>query len=128
MKTFNLCTLLSVIAVVSAFSINAQQYRFIANDNSFASKICVLVGSNDIAKLKLTFRRYDLNKHHIANDYKCNELALSKFAFKYNADQTFKYINRYSHYDNKVTPSVTISDVAMNTLTHQQEPIIVYIN
>ncbi len=128
MKICRVLTLLSMTAFGVSFNANAEQYRFVASDNSVASQVCVLVGSNDVGKLKSAITKFSLNKHHLANSYRCNELPLSKFAYTYSADNTFKYINRYSHFGNKVKANVTISDLAMVSNEESQEPIIIRVS
>ena len=63
----------------------------------------------------------------VANTFRCNDVSPAKFAFKYGANDTFEYLNRYSHYRNKVMPNVTISDVAQHKADSNAEPIVIYV-
>ena len=127
MRTKKSLIFVTALLSMACATLSAQQYRFVAGDNSIETKVCVLLGSNEIAKLKTTIRIKQLNKHHIANSYRCNDLALSKFAYKYHAADTFKYINRFSHHNNKVIPSVNITDIAMLRADENAAPITVYV-
>ncbi|WP_206485410.1 DUF3718 domain-containing protein [Thalassotalea sp. G2M2-11] len=106
---------------------NAQQYRFVAQDNSVATKVCVLMGSNEKSKVRRLIEFGGLNKYQVANSYRCNNLSMAKFAAKYNAVDTLNYINRFSHFTNKATPSVTIQDLALNRTNETDTPVVVYV-
>ncbi|PKG82897.1 hypothetical protein CXF85_12255 [Colwellia sp. 75C3] len=127
MKIKKFSILIAVALSIACVNVNAQQYRFVANDNTLETKVCVLVGSNNLSKLKNIIWRFDINKKRLANVYLCNDLGLAKFAHKYNASETFKFINHFSNRKNKVETNVTISDIAMLAPETKLAPITVYV-
>lgn len=96
-----------VILLPLAFNANSTQYKFVAGDNSFATKVCVLAGSDNKSKLKRSKQFSFDNGKAIANSVRCNDMPIASFAKKYNAMNTFKYLNRLSkpslrEYDTKI--------------------------
>ena len=125
--SYSLTLACSLAALFIATGASAQQYKFVATDNSPATKLCVKAGSNEKFQLKRTAKRYHLGKMaQIANDFQCNGLSMAQFAYKYNASDTYELLERYSHQENKVGPSVTIHDVAKNT--DVKDPMIIYVS
>lgn len=103
----------------------AQQYKFVGTDSSPETRLCVNAGNNDIHGLKSTLRKMGINNRRSnINMIRCNDLAPSKFAYKYQAGNTFKFLNKYSVGKNRVNASVTISDVAKT----DKEPKIIYVS
>jgi hypothetical protein len=105
MNTLKLMPLIMLFAL--AFSANAIQYKFVAGDDSFATKVCVLAGSDNKGKLKRSKQHSFDNGRSIANSVRCNDMPIAHFAKKYNAMNTFKYLNRLAkpslrEYDTKV--------------------------
>ncbi|WP_286264558.1 DUF3718 domain-containing protein [Thalassotalea atypica] len=127
-----LTTLTSSILALSigiSSSAFAQQYKFIGTDNSLATKMCVSAGSNDSRKLKSTIRRNkSANQYQVVNNFTCNGLSMAKFAYKYEANDTYEYLNKYSNIKNRVTPSVTIKDVALNHQDKSETPKVIYVS
>lgn len=127
----NYLKIASVILTVSfASSTTAQTYKFVALDNSMETKFCVNAGNNDLKALKMslhslgshTDRRFNINS------ISCNDISAAKFAFKYNAGDTMKYLNKYSYRKNRAQTSVTITDVAKANIDDNSTPIIVYVS
>ncbi len=103
------CTCLSFIAALSVSATSfAQQYQFIAMDNSRETQLCVNVGNNNVPDVKKVLRSLGYNQRLNINTIACNDLSLARFAFKYDASDTFKYVNRYSYGHNRVKTIVTI--------------------
>ena len=108
---------------------NAQQYQFIATDNSLLTKFCVHSGANDAKKLKATLRRLGVHERKAnINTIRCNDESPAQFAYKYGAIDTFNFLNQYSFGKNKVRPSVTISDVAKLTPIGNQKPVVIEVS
>ncbi|WP_448211735.1 DUF3718 domain-containing protein [Colwellia sp. MEBiC06753] len=91
----------------------AANYIFVATDNSKETQLCVNAGNNNVQALKHTIRQMGPHQRKASvNFIRCNDLSPAKFAHKYQAHNTTAYLNRYSFKQNKVTPTVTIKDVA----------------
>ena len=73
MNIKKLSILISVALSISWVNVNAQEYRFVAKDNTIETKICVLVGSNNLTQLKGIIWRYELKRAQVANGYLCND-------------------------------------------------------
>ncbi|WP_448553701.1 DUF3718 domain-containing protein [Thalassotalea montiporae] len=103
----------------------AQTYKFVATDGSHETRLCVRTGNNDVKGVKSTLRKMGIHDRKVnINTIRCNDLAPAKFAYKYQADNTFNFLNKYSIGKNKVNASVTIRDVAKTN----QEPKIIYVS
>jgi len=104
----NIMKLMSVIVVsFLAFNAYSVQYKFVATDNSFATKVCVLAGSDEKSKLRRAKEFSFDSGRKIANSVTCNGLAIASFAKKYHAMNTFNYLNKRTKsslriYDTKV--------------------------
>ncbi|NMP30402.1 DUF3718 domain-containing protein [Thalassotalea sp. M1531] len=122
----NLIKLVSFSAgLIFASTSMAQQYQFVAMDNSLETKLCVKAGNDDAKGVKRVIRQLGVKerRQHI-NNIACNDMSAAKFAFKYQATNTFEYLNRLSYGVNKVNPSVTIKDVANKTA----KPKVIYVS
>jgi hypothetical protein len=117
----------SVALSFVAANVNAQQYKFVAADDSIATEICVLAGSNEKAKLRNRIAKLGSSKFKTINSFRCNDMSMSNFANQYDATDSLKYINRYSHKTNIAQPSVTIKDLAMTPADNSLEPITIYV-
>jgi hypothetical protein len=129
MKILNLTTVV-VIGLLS-FSANATQYKFIATDKSVETKICVLAGSNDKFGLKRVFRQnrrgsVAIDSRFYANHITCNDMVMAHFAYKYDALDTFAYLNGLTNREDKIpNTNVEIKDiVAVSNLTNEKTKII----
>jgi len=96
-----------IVLAFLAFNAYSTKYKFVASDNSFATKVCVLAGSDEMSKLRRAKQFSADNGKKIANSVRCNGLAISSFAKKYHAMNTFNYLNRLAKpslriYDTKV--------------------------
>lgn len=118
----------AILAVSFTSQISAQNYQFIAADKSPETQFCVNVANNDIDTMRGELLRMGLGDAIIRNinTLTCNGLPAAKFAYKYNAADTFKYLNNRSSPSNSVKPSVTISDLAKSEASEQ--PITVYVS
>ena len=115
---------LATTALLFSTNVLSQKYTFVGTDNSISTQLCVHAGMNDKSAFKKTLRNiHSINKYRVINNFTCNDQSLAKFAYRYGADDTFNYINRYSYTKNKVVPSVTIRDVAKS-----DKPITIYVS
>lgn len=103
----------------------AQQYKFVATDNSNETRFCVKAGNNDVKGVKSLLRKMGIHDRKVnINTIRCNDVSPAKFAYTYHADSSFNFLNKYSIGRNKVNPSVTIRDVAKA----DQTPQIIYVS
>jgi hypothetical protein len=106
---------------------HATNYKFVALDNSSETKLCIAAGSNDTKSMRKTMRH---NKEHIrqvANTVECNNMAIAHFAYRYDADKTFKVLDRASSRKiRKNTPHVIIRDLSAK-VRHDDKPVIIYV-
>ncbi|PKG99135.1 DUF3718 domain-containing protein [Paraglaciecola sp. MB-3u-78] len=128
--------LLVTVAIFFINSAYAAQYKFIAKDNSKDTKMCVLAGNNEIEPLKKavkynkTWSSYKESEKSLVNRVYCNNLHIANFAKKYNANETFDYLKKYTRKHNlDKLPTVTIKDVVARTSVNKsaEEIIIVYV-
>ena len=106
---------LTLVAVSFSIITSAQAltYKFVANDNSVETQLCVLAGSNEKSKLKQVMINYSKSNRYIANSVRCNDMVISSFASRYEADDAANYLNKYTLPKNKdVETKVTIQDIA----------------
>lgn len=93
-------------------TVSAGNIKFVAADQSPETHICLNAVTNKLASLKTQIRRYsDYGSSHTINSLRCNDLSLAKFAYIYQAQDTYKYLNRRTYRENRVYPNITISDV-----------------
>jgi hypothetical protein len=110
MKTFNLIS--AIVAAGFTLSSNAANYQFEGVDNSIETKICIAAVTNDKKSLKRKIRISGARVRTIARGLMCNEQIVANFAYKYNALETFGYLDRYTPKKYKANrPSVTIQDI-----------------
>lgn len=108
---------LSIVALAASatFVATAEQYRFVALDNSIATKMCITSAVNDLKALKKATNRYERgDRNLLANAYVCNDMSIAQFSYKYGANNTAKFLDKYSKRHNKIPKtSVEIRDLAM---------------
>lgn len=125
----NYFKLAGVIAALSlSAQVTAQDYQFVAADNTPETKLCVSAVNNDLDTMKGRLFRMgmgDAVRKNI-NRITCNDMSVAKFAHKYQAQDTFVYLNNRSAYSNKAKPSVTINDLAHTETSGQ--PVVVYVS
>ncbi len=96
-----------IVFAFLAFNAYSIQYKFVATDNSFATKVCVFAGSDNKGKLRRAKQFSFDNGRAIANTVRCNDMSIASFAKKYHAMNTFNYLNKRTKsslriYDTKV--------------------------
>ena len=92
----------------------AENIKFIAADQSDETRICLYAVTNKLASLKNQIRRNsDYGSSHTINSLRCNDLSLAKFAYIYQAQDTYKYLNRRTNREHRVYPSITINDMVV---------------
>lgn len=125
----NILKLMSLfILALFAFNADSTQYKFVAADNSFATKVCVLAGSDEMAKLRRAKQYSYDNGKLIANNVTCNGLAISHFAKKYHAMKSFNYLNKKVKsslrlYDTKVE----IQDITAVSQDNSDDVQVIYV-
>ncbi|PKI17207.1 DUF3718 domain-containing protein [Colwellia sp. 12G3] len=131
MKKLNLI-LAVVVFVLLSFSANATKYKFIAEDRSIETKICVFAGSNNKLGLKHALRQSTgsaiTNNRFSVNNITCNDMVMAHFAHKYDAFDTYSYLNRLTNSKNKIpTTSIEIKDVSAVFNLKNEETKIIYV-
>lgn len=117
----------ALLAISFASISSAQNYEFVGTDKSIETELCVGAGSDDTQALKQTLRKMNFKERRKSiNTIICNNISPAKFAFKYGANNTFKYLNKRSYGDARVRSSVTISDVAK--LKSNDKPVVIYVS
>ena len=128
-----------LLVTAAIFLINssyAVQYKFIAKDKSKDTKMCVLAGNNEIKPLKKAVKShkawssYRESEKGLVNRVFCNNLHIANFAKKYNANETFDYLKKYTRKHNlDKVPTVTIKDIVARTSVNKsaEEIILVYV-
>lgn len=128
----SLTTAIIALGLFTANHVVAQDYIFKGTDNSIETKLCVSAGQNNNGKLISTIRKVDSrSSYRVVNNIECNGMSLAKFAYTYNAKDTFKYLNKRSFMKNKVNTSVTIQDVAANKIknnVNDEGPTVIYVS
>jgi len=117
-----------IVLAFLAFNAYSTKYKFVASDNSFATKVCVLAGSDNQPKLRRAKQYSSDNGRLIANSVTCNGLTIASFAKKYNAMNTFNYLNKRTKsslriYDTKVE----IQDITTAANNSSDDVQIIYV-
>ncbi|QYJ91777.1 MULTISPECIES: DUF3718 domain-containing protein [Shewanella] len=102
-------------------------YRFVAQDSSAETKICIAAGSDNSSALKRKLVNYDHNMRFGVNSISCNGVSLAQFAHQYQASQSFQFLERHSSIANRVKTKVSITDLASNR-SGGGEPIVVMVS
>ncbi len=104
----------------------ASETNFIAKDNTIETRLCIAAASDDSSTLKSLIRHsYKRHTREIANNFNCNGVSLARFAYDFDAKNTFEYLNRYSHSSNRVKQSVIIKDLAANKTKKMPKTVVV---
>ena len=132
MKILNLTS--TVVIGLLSLNVSATQYKFIAADNRIETKICVYAGSNNKLGLKRALKQSTwnygvVNRRFSVNNITCNDMVMAHFAHKYNAVDTFSYLNRLTNKKDKIiTTSVDIKDIAAVWDQKDEETKIIYVS
>ena len=124
----------AVVIVLLSLNADATKYEFIAKDSSVETKICVLAGSNNKSELRQLIRKNKNESSHfssraIANNVTCNDMVMAHFAHKYDALDTFKYLNNFTKGENKIpTTSIEIQDITAVSNNKNEETKIIYVS
>lgn len=99
----NLKKLLLATAATVALPLSAAQYVFVPGNGSLETKICIAAAENNLAKYKHKVRLLSTQKaptyRVVANNLRCNEKSLAKFAMTYDAEKTAAFINRFADHE-----------------------------
>ena len=125
----NLCKLTtSLIFIILSVSATATKYEFITENNRIETQMCLLIGSNDRSGLVRTLKANSYNSRRIFNSVTCNDMSMAHFAYKYDANLTFSYINRLSNSKNRMElPSVTIRDLSAGVRQDNESTQVIFI-
>lgn len=119
---------IALVIILFSYNVNATNYKFVGMDKSIETKMCVQAASNDTKALKVTMRFSVDSKPFIANSITCNDMVMVKFANKYGAVDTTKYLNKYTRKINRVPQTkVTISDLASVENIENDRTKIIYV-
>lgn len=101
--------LLATIAA-SALPLSAAQYKFVPGNDRVETQICIAAAENNLSKLKnksLAMSRNAGIFRTVAKKLTCNNKSIADFAFKYDADKTVKFLDRYSTHDVKIRREIS---------------------
>lgn len=100
---------LTLALATEILSLNAHttNYKFMVTDNSFEARICMLTASNKRLELKNALQLYAwgnkvVTEQFAVNNITCNGMVMAHFAHKYDAPNTFEYLNRLTIRKNKI--------------------------
>ena len=130
--------ILSIVAIVaiSAVSFNAaaaKKYVFVSMDNSLETKTCLAAGNDEKGKLKQHIKHFPnqsnmiISVRQIANSLYCNNMLVANFAKKYNAHNTYAYLNRFTSLKNRIQTHTVIEDITANNYL-PDETVYVYVS
>jgi hypothetical protein len=126
MKHLKLFTLVPILLFYS-ISTYAEQYEFVAADQSKETKMCVAAVTNDKTKLRRLVSsdtRY-VGVRDVAKTVVCNDVIIANFAYEYQANDTLDYLDRYTPRKYKrMRTSTTIKDI---TAKSSEEPTVIMI-
>jgi len=123
----------AVVFVLLSFNANATKYKFIAADSSIETKMCVFAASNNKLGLKSSMRFSTRNssinaRKFTVNNILCNDMVMAHFAHKYDALDTFAYLNRFTAKKNKIpTTTVKIKDIVAVLNRKNEDTKIIYV-
>jgi len=131
MKTLHLTS--AVVIVLLSFNVNSTNYKFIPIDKNVETKICVFAGNNNKHELKKALRKSSwssakFNQWYSANNITCNGMVMAHFSHKYDALDTFLYLNRLTIEKDKIpATSIEIKDIAAVFNRKNEETKIIYV-
>jgi hypothetical protein len=111
-----------------ALSAQAENYVFVAQDNSQETKTCIMAGSDDNAKLSRQLLSDSDSLRYSVNSISCNGLSLAQFSHKYEAWGSLAFLNRHSKASNKVLGTVTIGEIAATNDRYNNKTVFVYVS
>ncbi|WP_373318489.1 DUF3718 domain-containing protein [Alteromonas salexigens] len=126
--------LLGLAACVTSLSAVADRYEFIAGDASVETQVCIAAVTDDKLALRKSVKQLPAARSvhrtehfrmkSVANSLKCNGDYIANFASKYNASETYQYLNRYTRPSNRLTPTTTIRDITAKVDNGDDEKVI----
>lgn len=122
--------LISTLVITGcAFTCHAKDYKFIANNSSLATQLCIEAANNNKSGVKHVMKMLYGDRTSVlgVNTLRCNDLSLARFSYKYEAIDTFKYLNRISYKENRVETQTYIRDVALLPSDKVNGPSTVYV-
>ena len=116
MKILNLTSV--ILTLLLSFNAYTANYKFVEADSNFEEKICMLAASNNKLGLENALQRYTwgnmtVTERFAINNITCNGMVMAHFAHKYDAQNTFEYLNSLTDRKNKIT--TTNAQASMNT-------------
>jgi hypothetical protein len=125
-------TSLSLILFCCSINIYAAELEFIADNNKNTTKVCMAAVTDNtkvmINKLRRLSGGTGLKFLTFINLIQCNNQFIGNFALKYNAQNTFAYLDQYTNRRNKNRQGIiTIKDIANEQGKNQDRPIVVLV-
>jgi hypothetical protein len=112
-----------------ALSAQAENYVFVAQDNSQETKTCIMAGNDDNAKLRRQLLSDSNSLRYSVNSISCNGLSLAQFSHKYEAWASLAFLNHHSKANNQVLGTVTIGEIAAtNDRYSDDSTVFVYVS
>lgn len=112
----------------------AERYEFIAGDATTETKICMAAVTDNKRGLKqavkelkavgISMKREYLRMKIVANSLKCNDDYVANFANKYDASNTYQYLNRYTHPSKRLNPTTSIKDITARNESESSNKVI----
>lgn len=118
--------LLSAIAA-SALPLSAAQYVFVPGNDRIETQICIAAAENNLHKFKsksLALSRNAGIYRTVAKKLTCNNKTVADFAFKYDANKTVKFLDRYSEHDVKIRREISENKRLLESTESDPERIV----
>lgn len=125
----------TILIVLAFFSTNsyAADFEFIAKDNSRTTRVCIAAVTDNTNVMIKGIRRLSqsgtaLSFRLFVNTIKCNNQYIGNFAQKYNAQNTFDYLEQYTNrWNKKHRTNTTIKDIVNEQGKEQGKNIVVLV-
>lgn len=107
-----LTSMITTGLLIASANTQALEYKFVATDNSPATRACLSAASDDLSELKKTVNRsFNSNADLMSLTILCNDQDINAFAHAYGAVETGNYLNRVVPRKMRIDDSVEIIDV-----------------
>ncbi|MFT6267255.1 MAG: hypothetical protein ACJAVV_000045 [Alphaproteobacteria bacterium] len=133
MKIF-ISTSISLVLFGCSLNIYASEFEFLVKDTSNTTKVCMAAVTDDAELMKRQIKRLSQNGtalsfRTVVNLIQCNKQYIGNFAKKYNAQDTFTYLDKYTNRKNKQRQAnFVIKDIAYEQTKGKAKPIVVLVS
>lgn len=124
-------SIVSLIALACC-SVQAQatEYRFIADDHSTTTRLCVATAEDDLDGVRQLLRKLHQTSHYqyrtIVNAIRCNGEVPAKFARDFGATETFAYLYRLTAKKHRnLVPYTSAEEVAAAQQSDNDDTVVV---